>query len=178
MEVKGREKADWGFQTAEIGWHKCYITEGIEINTKEDTGKKTLLFQFEVFEGRSKGAKLRKYVPMGLDFGEQMVQDILVCAGVANAFEKKFPANATVFDEQVIDGMKMKLPGCEVSIKVTHREYDGKTYAEIDRLRPAGVTDDEGYNNPEAAGNGTTPQSAQQQPVQAAAAAPTATDGW
>lgn len=126
MKGQKRETAEWGFRIPTPGWHTVQFQEGIEILTNEATGKKSLIIPTVIDEeSDDAGIKLSIFAPVGQDFGEQKVADVLSVTELYDAFEKKFPGDVSVFQADFIEGLKIKLPGKFAKMKV-EASKDGK----------------------------------------------------
>ncbi len=125
MRVKGRDQADWGFRVATPGWHTVSFQEGIDIFTNATSGKQSVTIPMTIDEGGSDdGIKLTVFCPYKDDngdysqFGEQKVADCLSAAGLYEKFEERFPGDISLFESQVLEAIKVKLPGCFAKVKL------------------------------------------------------------
>lgn len=117
MKEQGREAAEYGgFKHLTPGWHEVVVKEGIEfLKTKDgvdwqgDKGEKAYKFTLKcIDEDDNKDVTIDRIC--NTNNGGQYVADLLAAAGLWQKVVEKFPGDVTVFDQQVMDGIKINLP--------------------------------------------------------------------
>jgi hypothetical protein len=124
MKTQGREHANWGFKVPEPGWHDYEIMEGLDQNIIENSGKTSIMIRAKVTEGsEDDGAQVTIFVPYKDEkgdvnaFGEQKLADVLAAAKLSEEFEKHYPGERSVFEEEIMGKIKTKLPGRFMSMR-------------------------------------------------------------
>lgn len=141
MQAVGRTKdAKWGFTALEPGTYTVEIQEGIEKKISEDGSRTNLYIPTKVCEGPRDGAPIAIFCDQANKYGEQRVADVVACSGMWDKFAANFPDDASFFDKQVVDAMKVKLVGkrIDVRLEASVSKKDGKTYTNPVEIFPAG----------------------------------------
>lgn len=143
MKINGNEKGDWSFPVPDEGDHIIQFID-VSVHHNENSGKDSLRINTQIVEGDCDGMAVAIFVPMFNKFGVKKLSDILVCAGIAEALEKRFPDdNVELWDEPVIDAINVLLPDKYAKITIAHGEYNGKANANvvaIERIKRKGST--------------------------------------
>lgn len=148
VQIKGEESVDFGgsFTNPKPGEHTMiFLTDvlGIQTNTNDEgEEKESFVMDLAVIDDpdeEQNDCKVRKYLPVGEDWAEEQLCHVLTCAGVAADIEKavnnKYPDNDfSVFDDEVIEQIQMKLPGNCVSCITSIRKWKEKKYGQIDHM--------------------------------------------
>lgn len=130
MRAQKREEANWGFRVPTEGWHVVTISEGIDITVNEKSGKQSLMIPAVIAEGsEDDGIKVTIFCPYKdasgdlSAFGEQKAADVLNAVGLFDKFEEAFPGDISLFDPEVIEAIKLKLPGtfCKMDIQINDK---------------------------------------------------------
>lgn len=160
-----KESSDWGFVLPEPGENICVIGEGIEVRKNEDSGKVSLMVPTKVTHGPngSEGANVNVFIPLnGSTFSKKRIADLILFAGMADAFEKKFPDPSIEPDDvRVIDGIKAALPGKTVQFKIELRKGEKGEFPDVKNISYATKKAAAASGAPAAAV--ATPTTAQQQ---------------
>lgn len=131
MKIQGSEKADWSFPLPDEGDHIVQFID-VEIFHSDKTDKDLLRFNAQIVEGDCDGMNVSIFVTMFNKFGAKKLGDILVCSGIAEAIEKRFPDdNTDIWGEEVIDAISVLIPEKYVKITVQHGEYNNKPSANV-----------------------------------------------
>ncbi len=144
LENTNQESMDLAFEIAQAGVSVLQFEEGIQKRTNEKSGKTTLQLPFvidRVIEGpeENHGRKLAHFVPIETDFGEKQLAGILTLTGLVDSLAQKFGEDVDVTDDQLINALKLKLPG--KFIKAHHevrKDQQGKDRANITKFERAG----------------------------------------
>ncbi len=142
--IKGETSVDFGgsFKIPTPGEHIMMFLEeplGIEVN---DDSQERFVCQLEVIDDPAEdenGAEIRMSFPLEWENIEERVCNILTCAGVASDIETtindKYPDNNfTVFSDEVVEQIQLKLPGCAVKCITSVRKHNDRTYGQIDHM--------------------------------------------
>jgi len=140
MKVEGRERATHGFTTPADGWHLVEVLEGIDYakdgETKEiledKKGNKKHIIKFHINdpEDDANNAQLSMFLSE-TPRGEQQIADILAATGQYKKFAEKFPGDVSVFDENVMSAIKIKLPGQFLKVRTQVAKVKDKEYCNI-----------------------------------------------
>jgi hypothetical protein len=140
MKVEGRERATHGFTTPADGWHICEILEGIDYAKNGETkeiledkkGAKKHIIKFHIVDedDEANGSQLSMFVTEN-PRGEQQVADVLAATGQYKKFAEKFPGDVSVFDENVMSAIKIKLPGQFLKVRTKVAKVKDKEYVNI-----------------------------------------------
>ena len=186
MDTQGQQNADWGYQAPAPGWYLMNFIDGVEEIKKEDGDKvrmslKVPLQAVESYpDGEAADFKMSVFVPLteesdkGIAFAKKKMADILVNAGIWEAFEKQYPGkDVSILDKRIIEASKLKLPNKQVMVKIeeTVSKKDNKTYTNIVRLAPRGF-------KPEKEEKAGKTKAAAPAAATKAAAPPPAQDDW
>lgn len=140
MKYHGKSGAEWGFKNPTEGWFDVVITDDIDINTNKDSGKSSLLVTTKVISGEMAGAQITIFCPMGTEFGEHKVADIIENVGLQSKFDERFPGDdVSYFDAAVIRALQQALPNKPLRLKLEPYTKDGKTYGNIVKIDHAGA---------------------------------------
>lgn len=133
-EAKERGVIESGFKQAEDGWHIVKFDEGIDfLKNKEGeilttkAGDKKWKFPMVVDDPEDESNEVKvDFITQENKRGEDMVASYLLACGLLAAFEKAFPGDVSLFEQKVIDKIKVKLPGQLVRIKTKQNTYKDK----------------------------------------------------
>lgn len=136
MKVAGRENAKWGFEPPKDGFHLVTFQEGIKYLEKDGAiltdknNNKLIVFPVTIKDERDpdNGKNINQIFSENTDWSEQKIADLLVAAGIYKKFEENFPGDVSVFDQQAMDVIKVRLPGCSAALKI---ETDKKGYQNV-----------------------------------------------
>jgi hypothetical protein len=132
MRAKERTSAEWGFRVPTPGWHQVCFQEGIDVLTNANSGKQSVMVPASIDEGSADdGIRVSVFCPYKDDqgayseFGEQKLADILSAVGLFGKFEEMYPGDTSLFEPEILDKVKIKLPGlfCKVKLELS---TDGK----------------------------------------------------
>jgi hypothetical protein len=109
-----------GFKVPANGWHVAKFQSGIDYlpagKGKEgfyqnEKGFKTLKLPCLVDDDQDPDNEAQINVLVNTENGHKTMASILLCVGLWDAVNKRFPGkDVTVFDQPVIEGIKVKLP--------------------------------------------------------------------
>jgi hypothetical protein len=137
MRVQGnvQGKIEVGFKRADDGWHIAKFQEGIDLLKnkaqevlKTKAGDRKWKFPLVVDDPEDDSHEI------GVDIitqenprGEQLVADLLGATGLFKKFQENFPGDVSIFEDKVIDKVKVKLssPAQYIRIK-THQSPNTK----------------------------------------------------
>lgn len=147
MRAEGRERATHGFTTPADGWHLVEVLEGIDFakdgETKEiledKKGNKKHIIKFHINdpEDDANNAQLSLFLSE-TPRGEQQIADILAATGQYKKFAEKFPGDMSVFDENVMSMIKIKLPGQFLKVRTQVAKVKDKEYCNIQETATTG----------------------------------------
>ena len=110
-----------GFKVPQNGWHVAKFQEGIDYLPagkgkdgyyQNEKGFKTLKLPCLVDDQEDPDHEAQINVLINTENGQKNMASILLCVGLWDAVTKRFPGkDVTVFDQPVIEGIKVKLPG-------------------------------------------------------------------
>jgi len=134
VEAKERGVIETGFKQAEDGWHIVKFDEGIDYLKNKDgeilttkAGDKKWKFPMIVDDPEDESNEVRiDFITQENQRGENMVASYLLACGLLASFEKAFPGDVSLFEQKVIDKIKVKLPGQLVRIKTKQNTYTDK----------------------------------------------------
>ena len=127
--MKGTAQAsgviEQGFKRADDGWHVVKFDEGIDyLKNKEGeisvtkSGDNRWKFPLVVEDENddNNGVKI-DFITQENDKGENMIAGFLLTVGLLAAFEKNFPGDVSLFEDKVMQKIKVKMPGQFMRIK-------------------------------------------------------------
>src|SRR3972149_3410697 len=133
MRATANERGTWetGFRRPDEGWHIGKFLEGIdylkikkdgeEIISTNKQGDKNWKFPMVIEDEDDDNNEIKYDIIVAENKrGEQMVADILGCAGLFEKFTKKFKGDESVFDPEVIKLIMTQLPNQFWRFKVKH----------------------------------------------------------
>ena len=133
MKESPTDEVTMGAKVPADGWHLAKFNEGIDYlpagSGKEgyfqnEKGFRTLKLPCQVSDPEDPDNEGYINVLVNMENGQKIMSGILKCVGLWDAVEKRFPGkDVTVFDNPVIEGIKVKLPGLSCMIKT---EIGGK----------------------------------------------------
>lgn len=134
MKEKGMDGATAGFKLPSDGWHLVEFQEGIDFLPgkggegiyQNERGFKTYKFPAKVKDENDAddGADVSQLI--GMEKGGTFLANILAAVGLLAAIEKKFPGeDVSVWDDPIMNGIKIKLPGMSCMMK-TELDKEGK----------------------------------------------------
>jgi hypothetical protein len=110
-----------GFKVPQDGWHQAKFQQGIDYLPagkgkdgfyQNEKGFKTLKLPCLVDDDQDPDNEAQINVLVNTENGHKVMAGILLCVGLWEAVNKRFPGkDVTVFDQPVIEGIKVKLPG-------------------------------------------------------------------
>jgi len=123
MKVDGHSGSDWGFQVPPEGRSTFVILEGLRNHISETTQKESFAIPIERIDENEErtGEQMTIYLPFS-KFGETKLADILVCTKMAKAFEKRFPDDTEIMDQDVLEACAIKLPGRIFDAEISHQK--------------------------------------------------------
>jgi hypothetical protein len=134
MKEQGKDHVVTGFKVPQNGWHIVEFGEGIDFLTgkggegiyQNERGFKTYKFPAKVKDENDPDNDADISQLAGMEKGGPWVANILACVGLWEAVCKKFPGDdVSVFDKNVMDGIKSKLPGRSCMMR-TEIDKDGR----------------------------------------------------
>ena len=139
MKEEGKEYVVTGFKVPGDGWHVVEFQEGIgflpgkggEGIYQNERGFRTYKLPAIVKDDTDPddGADISQLV--GVEKGGTWLANILACVGLWEAVKNRFPGpNVSVFDTQVMDGIKTKLPGQTCMMK-TELDKDNRARVKV-----------------------------------------------
>jgi hypothetical protein len=140
MKEKGTDHAKSEFKVINNGWHVFEFTDGIDYAKEKDNpsndaldknGNKSLLIPSIIKDSNDPddSAKLTQRINIGFSSSGGWMASLLICVGLWDAICKKFPGDdVSVFDEAVLNGIKVKLPGLSCMMRT---EIDKAGYAKV-----------------------------------------------
>ena len=147
MKVEGRERATHGFTTPADGWHLVEVMEGIDyakdgetkeiLEDKKGNKKHIIKFHINDADDDANGTQLSMFLSE-TPRGEQQVADVLAATGQYKKFAEKFPGDISVFDENVMSAIKIKLPGQFLKIRTQVSKVKDKEYCNIQETATVG----------------------------------------
>ena len=140
LEKMKQDHMDLAFEVADAGVSILQFEEGVQKRTNENSGKTTLQIPFvidRVVDGpeENRGKKLMHFVPIETEYGEKQLGGLLTLTGLIDGFAQKLGEDVDVTSDQLINLLKLKLPG--KFIKATHevrKDQSGKDRANITRF--------------------------------------------
>ena len=134
VEANERGRIETGFRQAEDGWHVVKFEEGIDylmnkdgliVSNKNGDQMWKLRMVVEDEGDESNGVNIDTVISENAK-GEQILVDFLGATGLFAAFSKAFPGDISVFDQNVMNKVKVKLPGQYMRVKTKQNEYKDK----------------------------------------------------
>lgn len=145
VQIKGENSVDFGgsFQIPTPGKHlMMFVDDPLGIETPDGSEQERFVCQLEVIDDPNdseNGAQVRQSFPLDWDNSEELICNILTCAGVAADIEESVnnahpDNNFSVFDDPVIEQIKLKLPDQVVSCITSIRKHKDREYGQIDHM--------------------------------------------
>jgi hypothetical protein len=140
LEPYENDYLDLDFQTPQPGVSILQFEEGIQLRFNENSGKTTLQFPCTidtVLEGPddNAGLKLSHFCPVETPFGEKQLAGVLTMTGLIAAVSEKFGSDVDATSEQLVNYLKLKLPGKFIKAQHTVRkDNQGRERANITRF--------------------------------------------
>jgi len=100
------------------------------LEDKKGNKKHILKFHINDTEDEANGAQLSMFVSE-TPRGEQQIADVLAATGQYKKFAEKFPGDVSVFDENVMSAIKIKLPGQFLKVRTSTAKVKDKEYTNI-----------------------------------------------
>jgi hypothetical protein len=133
MKEKGSDHAVSGFKVPTDGWHLVEFQDGIDyltnkegVQVQNEKGFKTYKFPAIIKDDNDPDNGIANDQLAGMENGGGWVANILACVGLWDAVCKKFPGDdVSVFNQPVMDGIKVKLPGRSCMMR-TEVDKDGR----------------------------------------------------
>lgn len=165
MKMQGRENVDYSYQLPEDGWHNVEVLEGIDFYKVDgeakvsEKGNKSVVIEFRIDGGEENDKRFRQFYTHNTDFGELKICDLILHAGLQDAFNKQFPGDVSIWDPKVFQGVQLKLPKKFLQVKTVKRK-DGKGLDVVSVLRFGAALPDGGNKSASTASTASTAKAA------------------
>lgn len=136
---KDNTSGEWDFRKPTDGWHLIQFGDGIdylknkkgEVWEDEKTGQKALKLPALVADEKdeSNGLDASIIVPV-TEGGEQRMANILAACGLYKKFAERFPGDIGMFNKDVLDAIKVKLPGQTMKVRLETNKKGKQNFVE------------------------------------------------